>query len=103
MRFVIEERLRGLHLNREEIIEWLCDNEALTLDIIKKVHGRLMYDISLSLKDDVENQAIDLVKEDLANEFSKVKSLPIETLYDKILDIELKNYIKKVGLNGQGY
>lgn len=85
-------------MSKSEIVDWLCSNEALTLDIINEVRSRI--DVIGPFKDEATDQTIAHVQNELVNEMSKQKGWTFETVNVIIPEDQFTNYIKEVMKNG---
>jgi hypothetical protein len=82
--------------SKTEIVSWLVNNQATTLEIIEKVNTRLISDADKLYSNEVKSQWYDEVTKEIQDEMAKTIGINPENLFEKLDKGDLEQYIDYV-------
>ena len=81
--------------NKQDIIDFLINNEATVHDIITKTNEHIK-DVEVEFMDIAKSQQFEEIKKQVMDELSKSMSLTIEDICTNVDDEELEKYFAEI-------
>lgn len=80
---------------KNDIVDWLINNDSLTMEIIAETNSRLLGD-ALIFREEAQGQWYEEIKRQLINEMSKTIGLTPEMFHVTISNKGFESYIQEV-------
>jgi hypothetical protein len=80
---------------KQEIVDWLINNDSFMIDMVQKVNARLNTTDPL-FSDDIKEQFLDEMKQNVANEITFSLGTNLDDLNTAITDEMLYKYLQQI-------